>query len=41
MLIFKNKNKEKNYVQIDNITIDDNKLSSGSNRIIDISIEQT
>ena len=34
MLIFKNKNKEKNYVQIDNITIDDNKLSWGATGLL-------
>lgn len=34
MLIFKNKNKEKNYSQIDNITIDDNKLSWGATGLL-------
>lgn len=34
MLIFKNKNKEKNYSQIDNITIDDNRLSWGATGLL-------
>lgn len=34
MLIFKNKNKEKNYSQIDNITIDDNNLSWGATGLL-------